>query len=104
MSADLHGDPTVRCDHAHDQNRPAVESSSLLHWLQWLRRLLTQVDLLLVLAADVSRSVDAAKFKLQRDGYAAAISNPRVLTRFVGPRGRIGVTFVEWSGVGAQRS
>ena len=37
------------------------------------------VDLLLVLAADVSRSIDAAKFQLQRDGYAAAISDPRVL-------------------------
>jgi hypothetical protein len=33
-----------------------------------------KVDLLLVLAADVSRSVDSGKFQLQRDGYAAAIS------------------------------
>jgi len=33
------------------------------------------VDLLLVLAADVSRSIDAAKFQLQREGYAAAISD-----------------------------
>jgi Protein of unknown function (DUF1194) len=62
------------------------------------------VDLLLVLAADVSRSVDSAKFQLQRDGYAAAISNPRVLdTIRSGPNGRIGVIFVEWSGMGAQR-
>ena len=61
------------------------------------------VDLLLVLAADVSRSIDAAKFQLQRDGYAAAISDPRVLdTIRSGRNGRIGVTFVEWSGVGAQ--
>ncbi|MGB6966835.1 MAG: DUF1194 domain-containing protein, partial [Xanthobacteraceae bacterium] len=36
------------------------------------------VDLLLILAADVSRSIDAAKFQWQRDGYAAAISDPRV--------------------------
>ncbi len=62
------------------------------------------VDLLLVLAADVSRSIDDAKFQLQRDGYAAAISDPRVLdTIRSGRNGRIGVTFVEWSGVGAQR-
>jgi uncharacterized protein DUF1194 len=62
------------------------------------------VDLLLVLAADVSRSIDAAKFQLQREGYAAAISDPRVLdTIRSGRNGRIGVTFVEWSGVGAQR-
>jgi hypothetical protein len=61
------------------------------------------VDLLLVLAADVSRSIDAAKFQLQRDGYAAAISDPRVLdTVKSGRTGRIGLTFVEWSGVGAQ--
>jgi hypothetical protein len=61
------------------------------------------VDLLLVLAADVSRSIDAAKFQLQREGYAAAISDPRVLdTIRSGHSGRIGLTFVEWSGVGAQ--
>jgi len=33
-----------------------------------------RVDLLLVLAADVSRSVDPIKFQLQREGYAAAIA------------------------------
>jgi len=62
------------------------------------------VDLLLVLAADVSRSIDADKFQLQRNGYAAAVSDPRVLEAIhSGRNGRIGLTFVEWSGVGAQR-
>jgi Protein of unknown function (DUF1194) len=62
------------------------------------------VDLLLVLASDVSRSVDAVKFKLQRDGYIAAISNPRVLEAIrSGPQGRIAICFVEWSGIGAQK-
>ena len=62
------------------------------------------VDLLLVLAADVSRSIDAAKFQLQRDGYAAAVANSRVLDTIRGGRnGRIGLTFIEWSGIGAQR-
>ncbi|HVG51477.1 MAG TPA: DUF1194 domain-containing protein [Xanthobacteraceae bacterium] len=62
------------------------------------------VDLLLVMAADVSRSVDAAKFQLQRNGYAAAITNPRVLKAIQsGPNGRIAVAFVEWSGVTAQK-
>jgi Protein of unknown function (DUF1194) len=61
------------------------------------------VDLLLILAADVSRSIDSAKFQLQREGYAAAISNPRVLEAIrSGHNGRIGLSFVEWSGVGAQ--
>ena len=62
------------------------------------------VDLLLVLAADVSRSIDQAKFQLQREGYAAAISDPRVLEAITGGRNRrIGLAFVEWSGVYSQR-
>ena len=49
------------------------------------------VDLLLVLAADVSRSIDSQKFQLQREGYAAALSNPRVLEAIrSGRQGRIG--------------
>jgi hypothetical protein len=63
-----------------------------------------KVDLMLVLAADVSRSVDATKFQLQRDGYAAAVSDPRVLDAIrTGRYGRIGMTFIEWSGIGSQR-
>ena len=62
------------------------------------------VDLLLVLSADVSRSVDAPKFELQRSGYAAAISNPRVLDAIrSGPTGRIAICFVEWAGSTSQR-
>ncbi len=62
------------------------------------------VDLLLVLAADVSRSVDQPKFLLQRDGYAAAIADPAVLDAIKsGPHGRIAICFVEWSGFGAQK-
>ena len=58
-----------------------------------------QVDLLLVLASDVSRSVDSRKFQLQREGYAAALSNPRVIDAIrSGPHGRIAICFVEWSG------
>ena len=63
-----------------------------------------EVDLLLVLSSDVSRSIDAPKFKLQRDGYAAAIVNPRVIQAIrSGALGKIAVSFVEWSGVGAQK-
>src|ERR1700736_5616944 len=62
------------------------------------------VDLLLVLAVDVSRSIDATKFQLQREGYAAAVADPHVLEAIhSGRAGRIGLTFVEWSGVGAQK-
>ena len=62
------------------------------------------VDLLLVLASDVSRSVDSHKFQLQREGYAAAVSNPQVLDAIrIGRHGRIGVLFLEWSGFGNQK-
>jgi hypothetical protein len=57
------------------------------------------VDLALVLAADVSRSIDDDEFKLQRKGYAAAITNPRVLQAIAAsPHGAIAICFVEWSG------
>jgi hypothetical protein len=56
-------------------------------------------DLLLVLAADVSRSVDEQKFRLQREGYAQAISDPRVIAAMTaGPSGRIALCFFEWAG------
>jgi hypothetical protein len=61
------------------------------------------VDLLLVLAADVSRSVDAEKFQLQRAGYAAAIADRQVLEAIGSGRyQRIAVLFLEWSGIGNQ--
>jgi hypothetical protein len=71
---------------------------------QPLARAAEKVDLLLVLASDVSRSVDQGKFQLQREGYAAAIADKRVLEAIsAGRHRRIAVAFVEWSGVSAQR-
>jgi hypothetical protein len=65
-------------------------------------RAIEMADLLLALSADVSRSLDAEKFRLQRDGYAAAISDPRVVRLIQGgPHQRIAICFIEWSGVGA---
>jgi hypothetical protein len=62
------------------------------------------VDLLLVLAADVSRSIDEDEFNLQRKGYAAAITDPEVLRAIVGGRHHaIAVTFIEWSGAVDQK-
>ncbi len=56
------------------------------------------VDLVLVLAADVSRSVDEKKFRLQREGYASAIADPRVVRAMTaGARGRIALSFLEWA-------
>src|SRR5580692_10064540 len=63
-----------------------------------------RVDLLLVLAADISRSVDEGKFQLQRSGYAAAFSDARVIEAIrSASNGRIAVAFVEWSGPLSQK-
>jgi hypothetical protein len=57
------------------------------------------VDLEVVLAADVSRSIDDKEFALQRKGYAAALTDPRVLKAIRATKNRaIGVCFIEWSG------
>jgi len=59
----------------------------------------TAVDVALVLAADVSRSIDDGEFKLQRQGYAAAITSPRVLRAIkAGTHGSIALCFIEWAG------
>ena len=64
-----------------------------------------EVDLQLVLAADVSRSIDNSRFLLQRQGYAAAIADPRVVRAMTGGRfKRLALTYNEWSGPGAQRT
>ena len=57
------------------------------------------VDLEVILAADVSRSIDDGEFDLQRKGYAAALTDPRVLAAIRSRSGAaIGVCFIEWSG------
>src|SRR5262249_19644189 len=61
------------------------------------------VDMLLVLAADVSRSIDEGEFNLQRKGYAAALTDPRVIRAIVSGRNHaIALTFIEWSGASDQ--
>jgi hypothetical protein len=62
------------------------------------------VDLLLVLAADVSRSINDEEFALQRKGYAAALTDPKVLRAIAGgPHQTIALTFIEWSGATDQK-
>ncbi len=57
------------------------------------------VDLELVLAVDVSGSMDMEERELQRAGYMAALVHPEVLHAIAaGPLGRIAVTLVEWAG------
>lgn len=57
------------------------------------------VDVEILIALDVSASVDASEFSLMREGLAAAISSPQVATAVAnGKRGAIGVSVVQWSG------
>jgi hypothetical protein len=61
------------------------------------------VDLELVLAVDVSGSMDAEEQALQRRGYIEAFSHPDVVDAVrSGPYGRIAVTYVEWAGPSSQ--
>lgn len=63
----------------------------------------TPVDLELVLAVDVSGSMDLEERELQRAGYMAALLDPEVLGAIAaGSFRRIAVTFVEWAGTSSQ--
>src|SRR5689334_14403966 len=56
------------------------------------------VDLQLVLAVDVSGSMDFNEQRIQRDGYVRAFRDPEVQKAIAsGPYGRIAVTYIEWS-------
>jgi hypothetical protein len=64
----------------------------------------TPVDLQLVFAVDVSRSIDADEARLQRDGYIAALTHPRVVKAITGgPLGRIAIAYFEWANASYQR-
>lgn len=62
------------------------------------------VDLELILAVDVSTSVDTVEAAQQRNGYLAALAHPLVISAIEnGPLGRIAVLYVEWAGQHYQR-
>ncbi len=64
----------------------------------------TPVDLELVIAVDVSLSMDIDEQRLQRDGYVAAFRDPEVHKAITsGPHGRIVVTYMEWAGQPTQQ-
>jgi hypothetical protein len=61
------------------------------------------VDTELVLAVDVSQSMDPGEHRLQRQGYVEALLHPEVLQAIrSGIYGRVALTYVEWGGPGAQ--
>ena len=59
----------------------------------------TAVDLQLVMAVDVSRSIDEVEAELQRRGYIEAMTNDRVVDAILsGEHRRIAVCYTEWAG------
>ncbi|CUU15622.1 vWFAlike protein with metal ion dependent adhesion motif MIDAS CDS [Bradyrhizobium sp.] len=62
------------------------------------------VDVELVLAVDVSYSMDPGELLLQREGYAEAIvSNEFLQALKAGPNRRLALVYVEWSGPNDQK-
>src|SRR5215468_7400933 len=62
------------------------------------------VDAAIVLATDVSRSIDDEEFALERRGYATAIQSQQLLDAIsTGPHGAIALSYVEWAGDGEER-
>ena len=70
-----------------------------LYWtivLHGARAADVRVDLELILAVDVSRSMDSDEQQLQRDGYVAAIRHPDVIAAIRrGFHGKIALSYVE---------
>jgi hypothetical protein len=62
------------------------------------------VDLELVLAADISGSMNYERQRMQREGYVRALQDTDVLRAIQsGPRGRIAVAYIEWASPNYQR-
>jgi hypothetical protein len=62
------------------------------------------VDLELILAVDVSRSIDDEEAALQREGYAEAFRHPAVINAIQSNANRrIAVAYVEWAGTQYQK-
>ena len=62
------------------------------------------VDAAIVLAADVSRSIDDEEFALERRGYADAIESQQLIDAIsTGPHGAIALAYVEWAGDGEEK-
>ena len=63
-----------------------------------------EVDLALVLAIDISGSIDPEEAKLQREGYVEAFRDPVIVKAILGgSHGRIAVAYYEWSDAWVQR-
>ncbi|MCF3641220.1 DUF1194 domain-containing protein [Rhizobium sp. TRM95111] len=81
-----------------------IDALAILTCLAWAAPAPTvaadeEVDVELVLAVDVSGSMDLEEAQIQRDGYVAALTHPDFLTAVQsGLTGRIAITYFEWAG------
>jgi hypothetical protein len=124
MQADLRGDQPLedypmRMLGSFEKSRTLSEFSQPMrhhHYIVILLALLTtavgsaaaseqslRVDIELVIAVDVSSSMDEEEQRTQRAGYVEAFRNPLITGAILaGPLGRIAVTYVEWGGTSVQ--
>lgn len=71
---------------------------------QLVQKTEAQVDVELVLAVDVSYSMDLEELAIQREGYAQAITSPDFLQALKsGPHGKVAVTYFEWAAANDQK-
>jgi hypothetical protein len=69
-----------------------------LSWPVPVARAAEDVDLALVLVTDVSRSIDDSEYKLEKQGYASALTSQQVIAAIQGgPLGAIAVTYIEFA-------
>ena len=67
-------------------------------------RAAADVDLELILAVDVSYSMDPDEQALQREGYILGLTSPEFLNALKqGAHGRIAITYFEWAGIADQK-
>ena len=68
------------------------------------RNAASEVDVALILAVDVSYSMDMDELAIQREGYAQAIVSPDFLQALkTGPNGKVAVTYFEWAAANDQK-
>lgn len=58
--------------------------------------------LALVLAVDVSRSIDSLDYVIQTEGLAGALEDPEIRAAIFGPEGEVALAIYYWSGRGYQ--
>lgn len=63
-----------------------------------------RVDVELILAVDISMSMDFEELRLQRQGYVLALRDPAIHALIArGATKKIAITYFEWAGAGIQR-